>query len=105
MANKTLPPLLIATGLIAYRGVRAGSSANNPVAHLPLPSQFVGAFLVFGLLSMATGQAEKPAQMAAWGLDVAILLNLWKPGSSVDQKSAGEQTTTTAAAAPTKKGN
>lgn len=77
-----LPPLIVAIGLVTYRGVRSGSSKDNPVAHLPLPNQFVGALFVFGTLSLFSGQAEKPATVAAWGLDVAILLNLWTPGNT-----------------------
>lgn len=82
-ANKNiLPPLIVALGLITYRGVRSGSSANNPVAHLPVPNQFVGAMFVFATLSLFSGRAEKPATVAAWGLNVAILLNLWSPGKT-----------------------
>ena len=81
-----LPPLIVAIGLVTYRGIRSGSSKDNPVAHLPLPSQFVGAVMIFGTLSLFTGQAEKPATLVAWGLDVAILLNLWQPGTTPGAK-------------------
>lgn len=92
-ANKDiLPPLVVAIGLITYRGIRSGSSKTNPVAHLPLPSEFLSALLVFGTLSLFSGQAEKPATMVAWGLDVAILLNLWTPGTA----PAAKPKTTTA---------
>ena len=88
MNKSVIPPLLVATALITYRGAKSGSAANNPVAHLPLPSQFVGAFFVFGLLSLASGAAERPAQLVAWGLDVAILLNLWQPGKQLTPPKA-----------------
>ena len=85
-ANRAvLPPLLLATALITYRGAKNGTAANNPVPHLPLPSQFVGAFFAFGLLSLASGQASRPAVLIAWGLDVAILLNFWNAGGQVNQ--------------------
>jgi len=94
-ANKAIiPPLIVAIGLVTYRGVRSGSSANNPVAHLPLPNQFVGALFVFGTLSLFSGQAEKPATLAAWGLDVAILLNLWTPGKTPATKATPAPTKT-----------
>ena len=85
MNRAILPPLIVAVGLIAFRGAKSGNAKGNPVPHLPLPSQFVGAFFAFGLLSLASGSAEKPAQLIAWGLDVAILLNLWKPDGTVAQ--------------------
>ena len=82
-ANKgILAPLFVALTLVTYRGVRSGSNANNPVSHLPLPNQLVGAVAVFGALSLFSGRAEKPATVAAWGLDVAILLNLWNPAKT-----------------------
>jgi len=84
MNKQILPPLLVATALITYRGAKNGSAANNPVPHLPLPSQFVGAFFAFGLLSLATGEAARPAVIAAWGLDIAILLNFWNAGGQVN---------------------
>jgi hypothetical protein len=97
MNKAILPPLIVATGLIAFRGAKNGSAKGNPVPHLPLPSQFIGAFFAFGVLSLASGSAEKPAQLAAWGLDVAILLNLWKPDGTVAQTQTAvkAQATTT----------
>ena len=90
-----LAPLVVALVLVTYRGVRSGSSANNPVAHLPLPNQFVGAIGVFGALSLFSGAAEKPATVAAWGLDVAILLNLWNPGNTPATQAKTQTTKTT----------
>jgi len=93
--NKSiLPPWLLAIAIITYRGAKNGNNANNPVPHLPLPADFVGAFFIFGALSLVSGEAEGIAQAAAWGLDVAILLNLWNPNGTV--KAAATQPTTTA---------
>lgn len=105
-ANRAvLPPLLIAVALITYRGAKNGTAVNNPVPHLPLPSQFVGAFFAFGLLSLASGQAAKPAVLTAYGLDIAILLNFWNAGGQVNQtNSAIVSANTTAASATVKKG-
>jgi hypothetical protein len=101
MNKSILPPMIIAFALITYRGAVSGSSAQNPVAHLPLPSEYVGAALAFGLLSLASGQASQPATLIAWGLDVAILLNLWQPGKTVQATNTAKQQT---AVAPTSKG-
>jgi len=105
-ANKAvLPAFVLALGLITYRGAKNGSATNNPVPHLPLPSQFVGAFFVYGILSMFSGQASKPAVLVAYGLDVAILLNLWNAGGQVNQTNTAIITAnTTAATATAKKG-
>ena len=102
--NKNMiPPLIVAVGLIAYRGVRSGSSAKNPVAHLPLPSELLSAMFVFGTLSLFSGQAEKPATIAAWGLDVAILLNLWTPGTTPAAKAPTTTSKTTSSTTSTVK--
>jgi hypothetical protein len=106
MNRNILPPLIVATGLIAFREAKSGSAKGNPVPHLPLPSQFIGAFFAFGLLSLLTGAAEKPAQLAAWGLDVAILLNLWNPDGTVAQTQTAvkSEATTKNTAATSSKG-
>jgi len=105
-ANKAvLPAFALSLALITYRGAKNGSANNNPVPHLPLPSQFVGAFFVFGILSLFSGKAAKPAVLVAYGLDVAILLNLWNAGGQVNQtNSAIVSANTTAASATVKKG-
>lgn len=103
-----MPPFLLALALISYRGAKNGSNVGNPVPHLPLPSQFAGAFFVFGLLSLTSGQAAQPAVLAAWGLDVAILLNFWNAGGQVNTTNAalasGATSTTPSTTPAAKKG-
>lgn len=99
MNKSILPPWLAAIAIITYRGAKNGNSANNPVPHFTLPADYVGAFFVFGALSLMSGELEQVAQITAWGLDVAILLNLWNPNGTVKNTTAPVKTTTTAKAA------
>lgn len=87
-----LAPATLAVALVTYRDLKGSANvAPNPVSHLPIPSRFVSVAIVFGALALFTGGAAVPAQLAAWGLDVAILLNLWTPGGAV--KSSTSTTT------------
>ena len=97
-----LPPWIVGLGLITYRSARSGNSATNPVPHFSLPADYAGAFFVFGLLSLAQGQAERPAQIAAWGLNVAILLNLWTPGVTTKPTTTQAPAQTTSGKVTTK---
>ena len=92
MNKSILPPWLAAIAIITYRGAKNGNNANNPVPHFALPADYVGAFFVFGLLSFMSGEFEKVAQITAWGLDAAILLNLWNPNGTVKNTSAPAKT-------------
>jgi hypothetical protein len=83
MNKELVAPITVATALVVYRNSKNGTSINNPIPHVPLPSELASVFLVFGTLSLLSGRAAKPALLTAWGLNVAILLNLWSPGSSV----------------------
>jgi len=99
MNKSILPPWFAAIAIITYRGAKSGNGVNNPVPHFALPADYVGAFFVFGILSLMSGELEKVAQVTAWGLDVAILLNLWNPNGTVKTIPAQAKTTTTAKAA------
>jgi len=80
MAGSIIAPFTLAAILITYRGAKNGAYQNNPVPHLPMPSQYLSALMIFGALSIPTGNAASLAALTGWGLDVAILLNLWRPG-------------------------
>lgn len=63
--------------LITYRGAKAGKLTKDlPVGHLPVPADYVGAMLIFGLLSALPGNLKTAAGYAGWGLVVATALNV-----------------------------
>jgi hypothetical protein len=53
----------------------------------PIPSRLLVAFGVFGALSLATGQARRPALVFAWGIVVATLYSA-APGTKPPALSA-----------------
>jgi len=77
MNSSVVTALLVELGLITYRGGISGSNKNNPIPHLPVPADYVGAVLIFGALSVLPGQAQRPAGVFAWGLVLATTLNLF----------------------------
>ena len=78
--NSLLAAWLAETVLITYRGAKQGGSKNNPVAHMPLPSEYIGSFIVFGGLSLVPGpNGQRVAGLFGWGVVVATFLNLWDP--------------------------
>ena len=80
--------------LITYRGAKAGKLTKDlPVGHLPVPADYVGAMIIFGLLSALPGDLKRPAGVMGWGLVVATALN-------VLPASIGGPKTTTATAQP-----
>lgn len=88
-------PWITETLLITYRGASQGKAVGNPIPHLPLPSDYVGEFLVFGALSLIPGpNGGRVAAAFGWGLVVATFLNLYdpttigKPGGAVVKGSA-----------------
>ena len=98
--------------LIAYRGAKTGTTANNPIPHLALPSEYASTFIIFGALAFIPGEGQKVATAAGWGLVLATFLNLWSPSSptklavpggtanvpSAAQQAKGAKTTVTPAA-------
>ena len=84
--------------LITWRGASQGKYAKNPLPHIPLPSEYVASFIIFGALSMFSGQAQRPATAAAWGIVLATALNLWDPTTG---KIVGANSSTTANATTT----
>lgn len=68
--------------VITYRSAKqsaVGKGVDRPIAHLPMPSEFVATFVVFGGLSLIPGRGQTAATYVAWGLVVATVLNLWDP--------------------------
>jgi hypothetical protein len=84
--------------LIAYRGAKSGSTANNPIPHLALPSEYASTFIIFGALAFIPGEGQKLAAAIGWGLVAATFLDLWTPGGTV--KAASSTASETAPAAP-----
>jgi hypothetical protein len=63
--------------LITYRGAKAGKLTKDlPVGHLPVPADYVGAMIIFGLLSALPGELKRPAGVMGWGIVVATALNV-----------------------------
>jgi hypothetical protein len=65
--------------LITYRGSKQGKYASSPIPHVPLPSEYVAVFIIFGGLSFIGGNGQRPAALFGWGVVLATLLNLWDP--------------------------
>lgn len=66
--NSILPAFAVEVGLITYRSVvRKGPN----VARLPLPSNYVAAVALFGVLALPQGEAKRPATLAAWAFVLA----------------------------------
>jgi len=82
--------------LITYRGTLR-QTKTQPLKGLPVPADYVGAFLVFTVLGALPGQAQRPATIFGWGLVAATLLNLYNPNGL--PKSPGIGTSTPAASA------
>ena len=82
-------------GIITYRSFTRPK--ESPLS-FPLPADYAGAALIYGLLGlMGKTQAEPVATALGWGFVVATLLNLWTPqhpGSLA--KTAPAKTTTMA---------
>jgi hypothetical protein len=79
--------------IITYRGAKLKRYDANPIAHLPLPSEYAASAVIFGTLGVFGGRAQAPAQLFAWGIVAATLLNLWTPAGQV-RKATGTVTTT-----------
>ena len=67
--------------LITYRSARQGGAKDNPIAHVPLPSEYVASFIIYGGLSFIPGRGAPVATAFGWGVVVATLLNLWDPAT------------------------
>lgn len=97
MPHPLLLPAVAEVALITYRDVKSGTNATNPVPHLPMPSQYVSVFVVFGGLSILPPSADRLASLMAWGFVVATALNVFTPGKTVASTNVGGTPTVTGA--------
>ena len=73
--------------VITYRSARQTEAGNNPVGanrpidHIPLPSEYVASFIIYGALSFVPGRGAPVATAFGWGIVVATVLNLWDPAT------------------------
>jgi hypothetical protein len=65
--------------LISYRATRKGANEGTSTLALPLPSQFVGSFAIYGVLGLLPDSASTFASLVGWGLVAATFLNLYQP--------------------------
>jgi hypothetical protein len=79
--------------LIAYRGAKSGETANNPIPHLALPSEYASTFIIYGALAFVPGDGQRVAAAIGWGLVAATFLDLWNPGGTVKGSTPVTQTT------------
>lgn len=88
MPASILAPWLTEVAVVTYRALKQDKQggAPLPISHLPVPSTYVSTFVVYGALSLFSGQTW--AVLAAWGFVVATLLNLWTPGGTVAKSPA-----------------
>jgi hypothetical protein len=93
--NPLIYPALVETALITYRDVKQGNNTDNPIPHLPIPSQYVSVIIIYGGLSLAPPQAQRLAALIGWGFVVATALNVWTPGGSVNGAKAAAANATT----------
>ena len=98
MPSPLLYPIVAEVVLVTFRDVRNGSNVNNPIAHLPIPSQYTSVVIVFGGLSLLPSSFDRPAALLAWGFVIATALNVFSPGKTVNKTNTNSATT----AAPTK---
>jgi hypothetical protein len=78
--------------LIAYRGAKSGSTKDNPIPHLALPSEYASTFIIYGALAFIPGEGQKVASAIGWGLVLATFLDLWTPGGTVKSASSSDTT-------------
>ena len=92
---------IVELGLVTYRASKAGTLKTNPVPHLPMPSEVLSVVVVYGGLSIVTGQGEALAGALGWGLVVATLLKFWNPGGTVAAHANPAGSSTSAASSST----
>ena len=70
---------------ISYRSAKRASVGKNPIvsplAPLPLPSEYVATFIIYGALSFVPGRGQQAAGLFGWGIVIATVLNLWDPST------------------------
>lgn len=83
LSNSILPAFAVEIGLITYRSV-SGHGPN--VVGLPIPSNYLAAGLLFGVLALPQGEAKRPATLAAWAFVMATYFGVMDklPGSAAN---------------------
>jgi len=99
-------PWLAEMILITYRSAKQDTAGKlgiqRPIAHLPLPSEYIATFVIYGALSFVPGEGERIASLVGWGIALATLFNLWDPttvgnkGGVAVKGGASTKTTTSA---------
>jgi len=81
-----LGAFFIQLGVITYRDVTQGGDKTGPGGtapiNAPLPSQYLSAILIYGVLGVMPASTAPLPGLIGWGLVVATMLNLWTPGSA-----------------------
>ena len=87
-------PAIVETILVTARGALSSSAKDNPLPHLPLPSEYLDVLVVFGILGLLPQRWSKVTTLIAWGFVVATGLNMAGAFSKLSAKSAGNTTQT-----------
>jgi len=93
MASPLLYPILAEVALITYRNIKNGSNVQNPIPHVPIPSQYVSVVLVYGGLALLPSSFDRLSALMGWGLVIATALNVFTPGGNVIQATTGTKPT------------
>lgn len=89
MNQALIYPAIAEIGLITYRDVKSGTNVNNPVAHLPMPSQYLSVAVVYGILAVIPDKYSRITALMGWGFVVATALNAFTPGATVAATNIG----------------
>lgn len=78
---------LVEIGIVTWRDITKPTPTNN-VAGLPIPSDYLATFVVFGsLAALSEVQAARTtASLAAWGFVLATVLNVVDPTDLIGGK-------------------
>ena len=94
MNSSITAPALVETVLVTARGVFAKSAADNPIPHLPLPSEYLDVLVVFGILGLLPDRWSRITTLVGWGFVVATGLNMAGVFNKLAAKDAANQTKT-----------
>jgi hypothetical protein len=81
-----LIPWAVALGFITWRDLASDATlkAQHSIAGLPLPADYAATFLLFGGLGLlGKTKAAPAAALAAWGIDIALGLEVFGGGNPV----------------------
>jgi hypothetical protein len=98
---------LVEVGLITYRSVSQGQTANKKGSQstsplpAPLPSTYTSAILVYGALGLLPKSLAPVPALVGWGFVVATFLNLYQPGSATAAATSNATLASALTTAPT----